>query len=352
MGRTGGVRRNPGRSAWGEMMVGYDGGKGRTSPRGGAETAESHSIPRQCGPVEPPVAAMTKPEHTRSRPSAGPRPAPRLALRLGRTVLVPAVIVGVLGMTGWMERLFYMPEAGPTPPPPGAEMVRFESADGTRLAGWFLPAAGSAGAAAATILHIHGNAGNMESHLGFSDHLPPAGMNLFLFDFRGYGESAGKPTRREDLIADASAALDAILARPDVDASRIGLFGQSLGGGIGLNLMAGREEIRAAVIVSSFTSWRDMAASAVGGPVGGALATVLIRDHLRPDDAIARIDRPILLIHGDADPIVPVEHARRLLKAAPNAKLEVLAGGDHNNIRATNPEFDELTITFFERELK
>lgn len=258
-----------------------------------------------------------------------------------------------------MERLFYHPQAGLTPVPrefPRGESVRFASADGTRLHGWFIPG-GTDPRSLPTILHVHGNAGNIESHIGFTDYLPAAGFNLFIFDYRGYGESEGSARTRKPLIEDTNAAIDALLARPDVDPARIGLYGQSLGGAIGLNVMARRDELRAAVIESSFTSWRDIAASAVGGGQPGAisntLAAMLIQDSCRVDDAIANIDRPILLLHGDQDSIVPVEHSRKLAAASRTGSVMLveLPGGDHNTLRDTHPHVEQLVIEFFRKNL-
>jgi dipeptidyl aminopeptidase/acylaminoacyl peptidase len=268
-------------------------------------------------------------------------------------------LVAVASATGCMERLFYYPSRGQTEPPPhlaGAESVWFSSADGTRLHGWFIPATGPALVERIpTILHVHGNAGNIESHIGFTEYLPAAGFNLFIFDYRGYGQSEGRARRRGPLIADSEAALDALLARSDINPSRIGLYAQSLGGAVGLNLMARRTEIRAAVVESSFASWRDMAASAVGGDPPGAisrlLASLLISDGHRPLDAVARIDRPILLIHGTADTVIPVSHSRRLAEAGPTTDLVEIADGDHNTLRWTNPEVEQLTIEFFKKHL-
>ncbi|MHC4081975.1 MAG: alpha/beta hydrolase [Planctomycetota bacterium] len=280
-------------------------------------------------------------------------------LRPGVAALVVIALVAVVSATGCMERLFYYPLRGRTDPPPhlaGAESVWFRSADGTRLHGWFIPAGGPALVERIpTILHVHGNAGNIESHVGFTEYLPAAGFNLFIFDYRGYGQSEGRARRRGPLIADSQAALDAVLTRNDVNPDRIGLYAQSLGGAIGLNLMADRPEIRAAVIESSFASWRDMAASAVGGDPPGAvsrfLASILINDDRRPLDAVARIDRPILLIHGADDTIIPVSHSRRLSEAGPTTELVEIAGGDHNTLRWTNPEIEQLTIEFFKKHL-
>jgi len=287
--------------------------------------------------------------------------------RLRNIALRWTILLIVLGFffwsTGCMERFFYYPQRGPTPlslAPPSTEAVDFTSADGTRLHGWFVPARDAAAIeqrrAQPTILHVHGNAGNIISHVYFTEHLPPAGFNVFIFDFRGYGQSEGAATRRAGLIADTQAALDHLLARADVDPTRIGLYGQSLGAAIALNVMAERPEIRAAVFESAFSSWRDAAASAIGGDppffLAAWTAAVCIPDHARPIDAIARIDRPMLLLHGNGDTIIPVGHSRRLAAAAgERAHLVILEGGGHNTLRDSHPEIDGRMIDFLREHL-
>lgn len=259
-----------------------------------------------------------------------------------------------------MESMFYYPVAGSTTPPAeftGAEKVTFASADGTTLCGWFIPSQDQAQPShrAATILHVHGNAGNITSHIGFTEYLPGAGFNLLIFDYRGYGESEGSARRRGPLIEDTEAALNFLLSRDDIDPSRVGMYGQSLGGAIGLNVMRNRKEIRAAVIESGFTSWRDIAASAVGGskpgPVARCMARLLIPDGHRPNDAVAAIDRPILLLHGTDDSIIPISHSRALADAAGNATLIEYDGGEHNSLRWTHPQVDRQVISFFREAL-
>jgi hypothetical protein len=272
-----------------------------------------------------------------------------------RTVLLLVALGAAARLAGCMERLFYHPVAEPTPPPPeqpGAEMVRFASRDGTALCGWFIPARG---APAGSVLHVHGNAGNLLGHIFFSEHLPRAGYNLLIFDYRGYGESAGRPRHRAELIGDAHAALDALLARPEVDRERVAVYGHSLGGAIAIELMAKRPEIRAAVLESPFASWRDVAASAVGGarpgPVARTLARLLVSDSHRPLDAIAAIDRPILIVHGADDSIVPVTHGERLARAAPRATLAVIQGAAHNTLQETHPQVRRMMVEFLRSHL-
>lgn len=318
---------------------------------------QSHSLawwPRRAENA-PPTARM-------SDGTANPEIPARKRRRFGVFIRLPLILLGVaifMRISGCAEKLFYVPTRELTPAPAefaGARMVRFESRDGTALCGWLLPSEVHFGAKAPTVLHVHGNAGSMNSHLWFIEYLPSAGFNVFLFDYRGYGESEGSAWRRGDLIADAEAALDAVLAQPEVDPARVGMYGQSLGGAIGLNVMAKRTEIRAAVLESPFASWRLAAATALGGNDPGSiskfLAWLLIDDGNRPEDAIRNIDRSILIIHGDADRIVPIEHSRLLEAAAGyTVRLEELSGGDHNSLRQSHPEVERMVIEFFGQRL-
>ena len=264
-----------------------------------------------------------------------------------------------------MERLFYHPTAERTPAPtwlhPRAEAFWFHSEDATRLRAWFVPAHVADPRQAPTSLQLHGNAGSMVSHVAVVEHLPAAGFNVMLFDYRGYGESEGTPTSRAPLVADARAALTALRARSDVDPDRVALVGQSLGGAIAAVVMAddlGRGgECRAAVLESPFASWREVAASAVGGDPPPAWARLaarwLIPDATpgvpRPVDAVAAVPRPVLILHGDADSIVPVSHGRRMADAAPLGELEILDGGEHNTLQQTHPEARRRMVEFLRR---
>lgn len=314
------------------------------------------------------------------RPEPGPESAPRnrrAAWRAGIYALLALTLLGV-SLSGCAERLFYHPVHQTTPAPteviPHAEKVFFSSGDGTRLCGWFLPSTTCPAREAATVVHLHGNAGSMLGHRFFVDWLPAHGFNVFMFDYRGYGESEGAAHTREDLVADARAALAAVRARPDIDPARVAVFAQSLGGAIAAvvaGLEAAEEQavveqdetqthgaqvpgLRALVLESPFASWRDVAANAVGGDppniVGRFLAWLLIRDEVdgvpRPEDAIALVECPVLIVHGDADSIVPVSHGRRLAAAAKQGVLVEFNGGEHNSLQDDHPRARQVILEF------
>lgn len=255
--------------------------------------------------------------------------------RLSRIAVVLGGLVGTTRLTGWAESsVFYFPSRTEFANPAGCEDVWITTADGVRLHGWFLRAADAVpGEVRPAILHCHGNAGNVESHLGFSRFLTHSGFHVLIFDYRGYGRSdAAGRLRRSMLSGDALAAFDALAARPDVDPSRVGTYGVSLGGVFALHVASQRPSVAAACTVAAFSSWGGVAADHV--PLIGS---VLIPAGLDPVDMVPAIgSRAYLIVHGEADDIVPVRHAGVLEAAAEAARVSVrvarIPGGNHNGI--------------------
>lgn len=271
----------------------------------------------------------------------------RVAINLAFVAVFIGALI-VLDFRGWLEaRMAYFPSREAFETPAGYEDVTFQTPEGLRLHGWFMPAVGVAlggaadsegeGAAAAgrrpAIIHVHGNAGHVALHADFSAFLTQAGFHVFVFDYRGFGRSdGGGRLTRAALLADTHAAIDSLRARPDVDPERIGMLGYSLGGVFGLAAAAEREEIRAVASVAAFSSWKAIARDHLGG-VGGVLA----RAGVDAETAAAALgDRPLLLIHGEADAVVPAAHSERLAEvcrgAGVEAELMIVPGADHVDV--------------------
>jgi pimeloyl-ACP methyl ester carboxylesterase len=271
---------------------------------------------------------------------------------VGTTLVIVVLAVVVLRLTGLPGSLFFVPLAAPTPLPSRleGEKVTFASRDGTKLTGWFLPAKEAGEEPGPAVLFVHGNAGSLPTHVGYADFLPASGLHVLLFDYRGYGESEGKAWWPEDLLADAHAALDFLKARPEVDPDRVAVYGHSLGGALGINLVAERPEVRAGAFVAAFADWRDEGASVLGGHPPGApvrlLAWAILDDDLDPEDAIAKIDRPLLIMHGTQDAIVPYAHGERLARANPKAVFRPIEHADHNLWPVTHPGAKVEIATF------
>ncbi len=214
------------------------------------------------------------------------------------------------------------------------EDVSFPARDGTQLYAWFLPAQGKV---QGTILFLHGNAENISTHIMSVRWLPAQGFNVFLLDYRGYGASQGKPTV-EGVQEDVNAAMQTLLARSDVDPDRIVVFGQSLGGAIAVYNVAHspyRRHIRGLAVESAFASYRGIVREKLADfwltwPLQYPLS-LLISDKYSPAKAVADVSPiPLLIIHGDRDPIVPVANSKRLFALAREPKqLWIVPDGGH-----------------------
>lgn len=256
----------------------------------------------------------------------------------GRFLLAGCVVFTILCPMIGCDRLFYYPtrEKYDEPAARGlrCESVRFAGRDGTSLHGLFFPAVGTA---KGTIVHFHGNAGNVTNHYEHVAWLPSRGWNVFCFDYRGYGESAGKPSRR-GVIDDAHAAVDYVLGRPDVDAANVVVFGQSLGGAVAVVVASERKDLRGVVIEGAFTSYREIAAYHVYRSFWMTVAAwwvppFAMTDGWNPIDYVAGVSpTPLLIVQGKDDHIIDWHMAERLQKAAkPPVWLMLLDDSQHSN---------------------
>lgn len=263
---------------------------------------------------------METPARPRSKPTSVRWKRFKWAVRIGALVLLAGLMIrGCDGMFYYpSSRVWYQPaELGLT-----AEDVYFPTRDGLTLHGWFVKASG---AARGTVIHFHGNAENLTNHIALSAWLPPAGYNLFIFDYRGYGKSQGRVSR-EGTIVDGHAAVDAVLKRPEVDPRRLYAYGQSLGGAVATVVAAERPEVRALVVDSTFASYRGIAAHHAGRTLlstalGGFAARMLFSDGYDPVDYVGRIaPRPLLVIAAENDDVCPAHLCRALFEAAGEPK--------------------------------
>lgn len=199
----------------------------------------------------------------------------------------------------------------------------FTSFDGLRLHGWYLRHASPR----SVILHLHGNAGNLSDRAGIAELLHDrCGSSVMLLDYRGYGRSEGTPTML-GLVRDARAARAELARREKIDEARVVLFGESLGGGIAVELAA-EDGARGLVLESTFSSLRDVASAHYPPLLVGAL----VQDKLNSAAKIAKYSGPLLQVHGDGDQTIPLESGRTLFAAAHEPKqLIVLTNHDHDD---------------------
>lgn len=230
------------------------------------------------------------------------------------------------------------------------QSVEFTSKDGTRLHGWFVPAKGLQNPkdALGTVVHFHGNAQNLSAHWHGVKWLPEQGFNVFLFDYRGYGKSEGKPSQ-QGLFDDSNAALDYVRQRADIDANKLLIFGQSLGGTNAIAVVGAgnRAGVKAVAIESTFSAYSAIANDKISG------AGILLRDTYSANryvDKIAPI--PLLLLHGTHDNVIPQSHSQTLYDLAQEPKrLIIIKGGQHLNLPAVEPNYQQILLQFFREHL-
>jgi uncharacterized protein len=198
------------------------------------------------------------------------------------------------------------------------EHVEFSAVDGVRLHGWFYKAPQPK----AVILFMHGTSYNVLDLLSeperaelFSSFLEQLGCDWLMFDYRGYGPSEGRPSEG-GLYRDAEAAIAYLRSREDVDASRLVLYGFSLGSAVATE-MAVRHPCLGLVLRAPFSSIREMSETRV--PLTRYLHSFLPWLPGTRFDTVGKIVRvraPLLVMHGDRDATVPTWMARRVYEAA------------------------------------
>jgi fermentation-respiration switch protein FrsA (DUF1100 family) len=200
------------------------------------------------------------------------------------------------------------------------ENIYFKTGDDVLLNGWFFKRPG----ARSTVLFAHGNAGNMSDRLFKVRFFHDLGLNLFMFDYRGYGKSEGKPSEA-GIYLDGQGAYDYLKSRGDVDMKNIILYGASLGGTVVIDLAA-RRNTALLIVESAFSNARDMAH--IHYPFLPPFFLNLKFDSL---DKVRRLGMPKLFIHSPEDEIVPYGLGQKLFEAAAPPKEAIKIHGGHNH---------------------
>lgn len=201
------------------------------------------------------------------------------------------------------------------------EAINFDTDDGIRLNAWYLPAEQPLG----TLLFFHGNAGNISHRLDSLKIFHELRLNTLIFDYRGYGQSEGKPTE-EGTFLDAEAAWRYLREQRHLETQDIIIFGRSLGAAIAAHL-ASRHKAKALILESAFTSVPDVAATIYPFlPVRW-----LARFRYNTREYLQNQAAPVLVIHSRDDEIIPFAHGQALFAGAPSPKQFLELRGGHND---------------------
>ena len=268
-----------------------------------------------------------------------------------------SILALLLSLAGCSSMLFY-PEPGLPFTPDKARLeyrdIDLTAADGTRLHGWWLPA--KAGVPVkGTVLHLHGNGGNMSWHLGGSWWLPEQGYQVLMLDYRGYGQSQGEPSLPA-IYQDIQAAFDWLKAAPEVQGKPLVVLGQSIGGALAVHYLAEhpdeRSRIKALVLDGVPASYRDVARNSLSN----SWLTLPFRTPLSwfipdGDSAVNGLPRmagtPMLIFHSMDDTLVPLVNGISVYKAAPPPRVLQLTRGGHVQTFA-DPLWRQVMLRYLE----
>lgn len=265
------------------------------------------------------------------------------------------LIAGAMILTACAQKAFYYPDhedyGSPTQSGLSYEEVWFQSADGTKLHGWFVPAKGvdTPRNALGTVVHFHGNAQNLSAHWHGVKWLPEQGFNVFLFDYRGYGKSENQSPNQQGLFDDSNAALNYVRQRADVDKNKLLIFGQSLGGTNAIAVVGAgnRAGVKAVAIEATFSSYSDIANDKIRG------AGILLRNQYSAKNHVANIAPiPLLLLHGTHDAVIAHHHSQTLFELAREPKQLILVEqGGHLNLSDVTRDYPQILTRFFRQHL-
>jgi alpha-beta hydrolase superfamily lysophospholipase len=308
----------------------------------------------------------TKPQNAESQPgvvlimieglhSSGDHPSRKLFSRERLIGVVVALTLGVIAFVYGLRQLECSITFHPVrvdsnrrfAQPHGAEDVWFTTADGIRLHGWFFESPTQP--ENATIVFFHGNGGNISNVGWLGQRLSGHGFDVLLFDYRGYGASVGEARDEEGLYADGDAAVAFVVNEKDAHPARIILYGQSLGTAIVADV-ASRREVAAVVLESGMSSASSVAASAL--PWLPRQLHFLGRNRFESARKLASVKAPVLISHGDPDPVIPTEEAHVLFAAANEPKrLLIFPGGGHNVFGSMGEPYLDHIVAFIRDSL-
>ena len=221
--------------------------------------------------------------------------------------------------------------------------VYLQTTDGETLHGWFFPLEKES----PVILFFHGNAGNISHRLDNISLLLRQGFQVFIFDYRGFGKSSGRPSEK-GLYMDGLAAYEYLTQEERIPPDNVNLFGRSLGAAVAIDI-ATRKEIGSLIIESAFTSTKDMAKTLF---LFNLLSPFLPANYNNLKK-ITKVHVPKLVIHSEDDEIVPFSMGKRLFNASKAPKqFYPLKGATHNDTYHIGGRTYFRTIAAFVKDAK
>jgi fermentation-respiration switch protein FrsA (DUF1100 family) len=248
------------------------------------------------------------------------------------TLVVFVIAVGLL--VRWIEpRMAFYPLPGVQETPSEFRLpftdVRIPTSDGETLYGWWLDDP----EARAQVVYWHGNGGNLSVWADVIAGLRQHHLSVLAVDYRGYGASSGEPSER-GLYRDADAALAVFASRLRRDSLPVMYWGRSIGSAVAA-YSASRTAPDALVLESPFS---DIRAILRNNPL--LWAASFVSSYRFPEARfLERYRGPLLVIHGDADSVIPYSAGRALFDAVPTDRktFVTIPGANHNDLHTVAP---------------
>jgi len=250
-----------------------------------------------------------------------------------RILAILLVLYGLAMLVAWrfQDRLAFPGPSGPLPSPAefgmlDGQIVTVVTSDSVTLKGWYLPP-GSApqnDRAAPGLIWFYGNMETIGDVAPILRDFRPPGVGMLVIDYRGYGQSGGRPSEK-GVYRDALAAWDYLTSRSDIDSTRIAIYGRSIGSAVALYLATERPAA-AVILESAFTSGKAMAKKHYA-----LVPTSLLTLRLNNIERAKQLDVPLLSFHGTDDWIAPIEMGRAVAEAGRAEEFVTLEGAGHND---------------------
>lgn len=254
---------------------------------------------------------------------------------------IAVIVISLFALVRYLEKTaVFFPNKNITQTPKllgmDFEDVFINTPDGEKINAWFVPSHNNA----ATLIYAHGNAGAMGDRLLKVRFFHELGLNVLVFDYRGFGKSTGTPTEKGVYI-DGASTYDYLLTRKDIDPSKIIYYGASLGGAVAIDV-ATKRPLAALIVDSSMTSAKEVA-----GKFYPFVPSFMMQIKFDSINKIQKVSAPKLFIHSPEDRTIPYAMGLRLFEKASEPKMFLKSVGGHNEIQILNDPHTAATLKEF-----
>jgi fermentation-respiration switch protein FrsA (DUF1100 family) len=229
----------------------------------------------------------------------------------------------------------------------GAEPVWFTTRSGEKISGLYIPSRDRPSKGA--VIYFHGNTGSLSNVVWIGEALADRGLDVLLFDYRGYGASDGEAGDEDELYEDGDAAYNYMITTRRLSPGKLALYGQSLGTAVAIDV-ASRRVAGALVVESGLSSAKEMARHAA--PWLPGWLHWLGRYRFESARKLRSVHCPVLITHGANDNTIPAAQGRALYSAANEPKrIEIIAGVDHNVAGSAGMDYIDLVAGFISQAM-